>query len=294
MTPVAQVPLHDDGLFLHIPVMLDGRAASVLVDTGSEGSLITPEGADRLRLRPDAAHATFMQGPNGRGQLVPNLLVSSMRIGAMDLGARTMPLGALPGLPAVTPPIMGLIGADAWHGYDLEIDAPHGRLTLWAVRLGSTVCRRPPDWPDGYAALPAFTDGGRLTVAFQLDGRAGRALVDSGARSHIVARRFAHELGIGDDALARDPGGITSGVDLNARRYMWHRFHRLTLGDGAGTTNAANPAWSAPVLTVSDIRDSADMLLGADWFARHDVWLSYSTGQVFVAAPESPRVPLRR
>ncbi|WP_152548705.1 retroviral-like aspartic protease family protein [Kozakia baliensis] len=279
----AQAPLRNDALFLSIPVRLDGREARVIVDTGSEGSLITPEGAARLRLRPDPAHATFLHGANGRGQLAPNLLVSSLRIGGKDLGGHSIPLGALPSLPDVSPPIIGLIGADVLSGYDLEIDVPHRKLTLWTVKLGSEACRRPPPWHSGYATLNARAEGGRLSVAFRLDGQNGWALVDSGARSHILSRNFAHRVGVSDAMLARDPGGITSGVDLNARWYHWHRFNRLELGTEA--VDAANPVWVKPVLTVSDVRDGVDMLLGADWFARHDVWVSYATSQVF-AMPE--------
>lgn len=277
-TAVAHVPLRNDDLFLSIVLDLDGRKASFIVDTGSEGSLITPEAASVLHLEPDPTHATYIHGPNGRGQLAPNLLIRMLRIGEASLGGRSIPLGALPGLPDIAPPIAGLIGADVLRGFDVELDVPHHRMTLWALPPDARTCGFRPPWPAGsYATIPAQPEGALLTVPFTLDGQKGRALVDSGARSHIVSRSFANRLGISDAALARDPGGITSGVDLNARRYHWHHFAALQLGE----PGPDNPPWRNPVLTVSDVRPGLDMLLGADWFARHAVWVSYGTGVIY-------------
>lgn len=278
VAPVAQMSIRSDSLFLNTPALLNGHSGRMLVDTGSEGSLVTPETQRRLDLRADPRIMTVMRGANGRGTLSPVVVLRSLQLGGFELGPRPMPLGALPGVPDdLEPPIMGLMGADLWRGYDLEIDVPHGRLVFWAV--GGEACRNVPLWPAPFETLPAELDRGRLTVPFRLDGVAGRALVDSGARSHVVSREFVHRIGVNDAALARDPGGISSGVDMNAKRYVWHRFHVLSLGEGHEESGAG--VWHEPVLTVSDVQDGANMLLGADWFARHDVWLSYATRQVF-------------
>ncbi|GBQ12324.1 aspartyl protease family protein [Swaminathania salitolerans] len=281
---VADLPLHNDALFLNAPVVLDGRQARFILDTGSEGSLITPEAAGALHLTPDPDHATVIQGPNGRGQLAPNMRVQALALGPVPMGSRAIPLGGLPGVPSLTPPIAGLMGVDLLHRYDVEFDVPHGRLRLWKPAPPGDRCTASPAWPAGYTALATRREGTRLTVAFTLDGHDGVALLDSGARSHILARRFANAMGITDAVLARDPGGVTSGVDLNARWYHWHEFHALHLrtSKAGPDTGTGNPVWKDPVLTVSDLRDSADMLLGADWFAQHDIWVSFSAGQIWV------------
>lgn len=277
---IAEIPLHNDGLFLNAPVVLDGRQARFILDTGSEGSLITPEAAAALRLTPDPAHATVIQGPNGRGQLAPNMLIRALSLGIIPLGQRSIPLGALPGLPILTPPIAGLMGVDLLQHFDLEFDVPHQRLTLWRPATQNGHCAIAPSWKPGYTTLKARREGTRLSVSFTLDGHDGTALLDSGARSHILSRRFAHAMGITDETLRQDPGGVTSGVDLNARWYHWHHFHALHLEEE--TPGNGNPIWENPVLTVSDMRDNVDMLLGADWFAQHDIWVSLSAGRVWV------------
>lgn len=271
------LPLRDDGGYLSVPVSVNGRAASMIVDTGSEGSLMTPAGVSALHLPADPDHRTMMQGPNGSPRLVPNIRIQDLRLGAtpageLPLGAGTMAVGILPGSPMITPPVFGLLGADVLADYDLEFDVPHQRLTLWRVRLDSRLCQPPPAWTGHWTTTPVHRKSGRLTVAFTLDGHAGTALLDSGARSHIVSTDFAHRLGLTDDQLALDPGGLTSGVDLGERQYHWHHFMRLELG---GTV------WTRPVLTVAPVHDQADMLLGSDWFAHHEIWLSYATEQLF-------------
>lgn len=277
---IADIPLHNDALFLNAPVVLDGRLARFIVDTGSEGSLIIPEAAAALRLTPDPAHATVIQGPDGRGQLAPNMLIRSLSLGTIPMGQRSIPLGPLPGLPVLSPPVAGLMGTDLMHGVDLEFDVPRQRLTLWRSAPADGRCTAAPAWPAGYTTLRARREGTRLTLTFTLDGHEGLALVDSGARSHILSRRFAHAMGITDEVLSRDQGGVTSGVDLNARWYHWHHFRALHLAEEK--PGSGNPVWKNPVLTVSDMRDDADMLLGADWFAQHDIWISLSAGQVWV------------
>lgn len=277
---IAVLPLHNDGLFLNAPVVLDGRQARFILDTGSEGSLITPEAATALHLTPDPAHATIIQGPNGRGQLAPNMLIRALSLGTIPFGLRSIPLGALPGLPDLTPPIAGLMGVDLLQNFDVEFDVPHQRLTLWRSAEQGARCIAAPSWPVGYTTLLTRHDGTRLSVSFTLDGHEGTALIDSGARSHILSRRFAHRMGITDDILRKDEGGVTSGVDLNARWYHWHRFHTLHLEEETPATG--NPVWKDPVLTVSDMRENVDMLLGADWFAQHDVWISFSASKVWV------------
>ena len=271
------LPLRDDGGYLSVPVTVNGQDASMIVDTGSEGSLMTPQGVSALHLPADPEHRTMMQGPNGGPRLVPNIRIQDLRLGTrsageLSLGMGTMAVGILPGSPMIRPPVYGLLGADVLAVYDLEFDVPHQRLTLWTVRLNSSVCHQPPAWSGYWTTIPVQRQSGRLMVAFTLDGVKGTALLDSGARSHIVSTDFAHRIGLTDGQLARDPGGLTAGVDLGERQYHWHRFGQLELG---GTV------WTHPVLTVAPVHDQADMLLGSDWFAHHEIWLSYANGQLF-------------
>ncbi|WP_051537392.1 hypothetical protein [Asaia prunellae] len=123
-----------------------------------------------MHLTPDPTHATVIQGPNGRGQLAPNMLIRALSIGSIPLGQRSIPLGALPGLPILTPPIAGLMGVDLLRHFDIEFDVPHRRLILWRPALHDPKCTALPAWPEGYTTLNARREGTRLSLSFTLDG----------------------------------------------------------------------------------------------------------------------------
>lgn len=276
---VATALLRDDDGFINMPVGIGGRAASMLIDTGSDAGLFTELGADRLRLARDSSQRTVMQGTGGTGRTVPNVFYPDLIIGALRLQGGSMPVGGLPGMPVVTPPVAGLIGADVLAQFDVEFDLPQRRIVFWQIRSLSLLCSPPPVWEGVFDTIPLERHGNRLTVAAKLDGSTITALVDSGARSRILSRRAAARLGVDADRLDGDPGGITAGVDMHETSYHWHRFKTLTIG---GETQ------KRPVLTVAPLDEQADLLLGADWFATHDVWISYSTNQMFVRARGQP------
>lgn len=270
---VAETTLRDDDGFISMPVRIGGRAVSLLVDTGSDGGLMTPAGAALLGLHRDLQHRTVMQGTGGTGRTVPNVLVPDLVIGELALPGGSLPVGELPGMPLVTPPVAGLLGGDVLSRFDVEFDLPHHRLALWLVHANSVLCAPPPAWTGHYDTIPLVRTGNRLTLTATLDGRPISVLVDTGARSRILSTRAAARLGVGADRLGVDPGGITAGVDLHEATYHWHRFARLTIG---------GERFEHPVLTVAPVAEATDLLLGADWFAGRDVWVSYGVGEIFV------------
>ena len=78
--------------------------------------------------------------------------------------------------------------------------------------------------------------------------------------------------------LVAGPSALSArGVGARARPVAPLRLSSLRVGDQ--TTR------DVPVL-ASNLRvfPIVDMILGADWFAKHRVWLSYATRQVFVTA----------
>lgn len=270
---IARVPLHDDQGFLNIPVEINKHAASMIVDTGAEGSLLSPEAAERFQVQLDPSVHTLMQGTGGMGRMVPNVVVRSLTLGGLETGPVSMPVGDLPGKPVTQPPVEGLVGGDLLSHYDVEFNVADGWLTFWSVKSGSSACAGPADWHVIYRAVPLESAGRRVIVQVLLDGIPLRALVDSGARSRILSDKAAERLGVSARTLAADPGGLTSGVDGHQQVYHWHRFQTFQIGQEQE---------KSPVLTVAPIHDSVDMLLGSDWFAAHRVWISYQTGMLYV------------
>jgi predicted aspartyl protease len=282
---VAQSLLRGDDGFITVPAMINGQPASMLLDTGSDAGLFTINGARRLGLSTDPGRRTKVEGTGGAGHVVPNVRFASLVVGGLPLGGGSLPVGTLPAEPVLQPPVAGLLGADALGTFDLDLDLPHRRLGIWSVRLGSVACAPPPAWaatPGGWDTIPLQRHGQRFTLTVQLDGQPLTALLDTGARSRILSVAAARRLGVGPDVIGADPGGITAGVDLHETDYHWHRFRSLRIG---------SETEAQPVLTVAPLAEHVDLLLGADWFAAHEVWLSNATNEMFVRRPAPGRHP---
>jgi predicted aspartyl protease len=269
---VARVPLRNDAGFINAPASLNGHAARMIVDTGSEGSLVSPEAMALFDMRADPERRTVVQGTGGEGRLVPNAIIHSLRIGGLEFGPVSVPVEALPAIPALVPAIEGLVGADLLSRYDVEFSVAEGWMAFWSP--ATAACSGPAGWRYLYRAVPLdMTPRKRLMASVELDGHTLHALLDSGARSTIVSNDAAHRAGVAAATLAGDPGGLAAGLDGRGQVYHWHRFQKLRVGQEEEI---------APVLTVSPVHDAADMLLGADWFMTHRVWISYATRSLYL------------
>jgi hypothetical protein len=267
---VAEMPLRNSLNFLTVPAAINGISVSLLLDTGAERGLVTPEVARSFDLPSDPRVATRAQGTGGTGAIMPHVVVSSLAVGGLELPPHSIPVGPLPAIPRIIPPVAGLLGGDVLAAFDVEIDVPHGRL---ALRTVSEDCDAPMRWT--HETVPLRREGVRLIAPVTLDGHRLEALLDTGALSIALDTETAiHELDLSQAALARDPGGIAGGVDMREALFHWHRFGRLAIG-GLIERN--------PVLTVTRIREDTPMLLGASWFAQHRAWLSYATARLFIA-----------
>ncbi len=282
---LAEAPLRDDDGFISMPVAINGQAASLLVDTGSDTGLVTEAAAARLGLDRDPDRRTLLRGTGGTGKRVPNVLLPFLAIGGMRLDGESVPVGSLPAMPVVDPPVAGLLGADVLSRFDLELDLPHRRIGFWRIKAGSIACASPPGSDKPFEAIALRRDGDRLRLDARLDGQPISVLVDTGARSRILSTAAARRLGVAGDRLGADPGGVNAGIDLHPSEYHWHRFRKLVIG--SETTRD-------PVLTVAPLAEPVDLLLGADWFAAREVWISYATNTLFVRPVVPQRGPDRR
>ena len=101
--------------------------------------------------------------------------------------------------------IAGLLGRDFISPFDLDIDLPQHRLSLYEVH-GCGAAFLP--WRTPYAAIPAATPmGAALVVPVSVDGRSLRALIDTGASASLIVAPGIYRLGLTPEILARDPAG---------------------------------------------------------------------------------------
>ncbi|MBO6038180.1 MAG: retroviral-like aspartic protease family protein [Acetobacter sp.] len=276
-TLIARVSVDNKDGFLVIPVAINGHDARMIIDTGAEGSLLSPAASVLFDTSHETERWTLMHGTGGVGRLVPDVHVTSLRIGFAQFGPLSIPVAALPSTS--TPRVAGLIGGDLLSRYDIELDVSQHMMALWQNNLAA--CQKekgaqtgPVGWRYIYRAVPlTITAHHRAFVTVSLDGHSLRALLDTGARARVLAERVALRLGVSAKNLAAEKGGVTQGVDAHKEAYYWHKFHLFQIGQEQDLY---------PTLTVTPLQDTADMLLGVEWFARHRVWISYQTKMLYI------------
>ena len=139
-----------------------------------------------------------------------------------------MTVGPLPVTEIAGRPIAGLLGRDFLSLFDLDLDLPDHRMTLYDVH-GCDAWFLP--WTTPYAAIPASMPmAAALVVQVLVDGRPLRALIDTGASSSLITAsgmfRLGVMTGIADARSCRQWRGVgPAPVPMHL-----HRFAELRVG----------------------------------------------------------------
>jgi hypothetical protein len=250
-----------------------------VLDTGAQRSMVTDATVRRAGLRRDEWASTTIKGVSGY-ERHRNADPTSILLGGIALrrhtvaGDMTLTVGPLPQAALADHEIAGLLGMDFLTSFDLDLDLPHGRLSLYHV----TGCAgRFLPWPTGYDAIAAAEPiHDVLTIPVELDGVPLRAEIDSGSSISLLIATGLHRMGLTPDGLARDPESSVNGIGAFTVAMHRHRFGTLQIG----TERIAAPAlWVAQV----HILPIVDLLLGGEWLRQRRVWFSHATSQIFIA-----------
>ena len=279
VAPGSVVPVDVVTGHILVTVQVNDTPVTFVLDTGADRTLMGEDVVRQLGLERDSWVASVIRGISGIEER-PNALPRSLRLGTAVLRRRTLSgdtsvtVGPLPVSVLAGRPIAGLLGRDFLSPFDLDLDLPDHRLTLYTVD-GCAGAFLP--WTTPYVAIPASTPmGAALVVQVLLDGHPLRALIDSGASASLLTKSGMFRLGLTNELLARDPGGDGASVGPAPVPMRLHRFTQLRVGPD---TTRDPTLWVAPVHVVPIV----EMLLGADWLAARHVWLSFATKQIFVA-----------
>ena len=267
------------GLVL-LPVEVNDVQASFVLDTGAARSVVTEAAVQRLGLSRDPWVGTTMSGIGGINRRA-NAETRSFSIGGVPLQRRTLTrdtsltVADIPDADAPGSSIDGLLGRDYLSLFDLDLDIPSRRLTLYQPDGCSG---RFIPWPERTIAIPLTQPTeSALLLQVVVDGVALRALLDTGASASLIAAPGMYRLGLDRAGSTTDPHVQVSGLGIRVTPMARHGFQTMRIG---GLTI------DQPHLLVSAVRllPVADMLLGCDWMMTRRVWILYATRQIFVAA----------
>jgi predicted aspartyl protease len=286
---VADLPVHEDHGRLMTRANINGQPANMIFDTGSDVTLLTPDGAKRLGLSKQNAYASTLSGIGGSRKAIP-FQADAIRVGVLHgddwgLEVADIRLGELGAKPD------GLLGAELFRRYDIDLDlaggdvrifyaehdcsAPSAYLTgpLHMVPLESTI--RP--------GVPISLDMlSYITVHVKIGGQSLVALIDSGSMENLVFASGAAKLkwtqgdaGVGKERMS---GGIGPAVVRGRERVI----SALSIGD----VRLENVPVTATEMAIAP--SGADMILGLPFLQRVHVWVSHSSAHVILQAPPAP------
>ncbi len=266
------MPLEVQDHLLVVPAGINGKWVRLVVDTGAERTTIAKTTAERLELPRDPRYTTRAQGVGGittTTDVRPDRFVLGGVHFPLDrIAVGTFTLRTDRGLDAD-----GLLGADVLLAFDLDIDVPGGKLTLYHA---TTCPQLHLPWTQPAVLLTGVrAHKDRLMVPITLDGVDGTAFLDTGAQVNLISGSMVQRMGLTSQTFANDPTIRQHGVGPAEVISHVHRFDRLRIG----------PVVQQPaVLTVMDgDAGFGDALIGEQFLAGHRVWISFRSLQVYVS-----------
>jgi tetratricopeptide (TPR) repeat protein/predicted aspartyl protease len=258
-----------------VTVQLNGVDARLLVDTGSTYTLVSPEAAKRSGLNVGfAPDLLWLQGIGGGVRpgmaTVKEFGISNQiikRVEVLVYGDRLSRNG-----------VDGILGQNFLRLGDLEMDlangvarlfkttgCEHANLAYWS---GSTQI--------GELEIRA-TDSRRTQVIAdgQVNGTGIRVMLDSGASTSSLTLQAAERAGITPQSPGVTSGGLQGGVGSALRDSWIAPFKSFNLS----TEQIQNT--HLRIADLGSLQQEADMLLGADFFLSHHIFIAYRLRKLF-------------
>lgn len=272
LSRVTQMPLVVEDNLLVVPAGINGKWVHLVVDSGAERTTISDAVAGRLELRHDPRYVNQSIGIGGATTstdvTVDRLVLGGVHFPISRIAVGNFKLQTERGLNAD-----GLLGADILLAFDMDIDVPNGKLTLYRSRICPDT--KPPwtESPIEIAGVRVRKD--RLLLPFELDHVAGMAILDTGAQGNVLGVNMARRMGLDEQAMVNDTPVRQRGVGPGQTISRLHQFKMLRIGPVVE---------ELPRITVlpSDF-GVGDALIGESFLHGRRVWLSFRNRQVFVS-----------
>ncbi len=286
----AEVPVTMQGLRPLVAAKIDGQPVQLLLDSGAFGSSLTASFAAKAKLPPVTAKAI--------GSLVPtsaNTLTTGVKGHATDTGlviAPTFEFGGatFPNVKFLTIRDLdggasGLLGQNLLHGSDDEYDFKAGVLRL--VRPQDCETANLAYWAGPqttYSVLPLQTagrnNGGEHTLAMiSINGQPMRAFFDTGAATSFITEHAAAKAGVKTSDAGVIPLGQGQGIDGDFKTWV-ATFASVKIGD--------EEIKNGKLAIGQSVANDFDVLIGADFFMAHHVYVANSQGKLYFTYAGGP------
>ncbi len=265
---------------------IDGADVTFVVDSGAFFSVISPSSAAALGLKLRGAPSGFqMRGINGSADVlianVKDFILSGQVIHDVDFLVGGTDTGG-----SEAGGNIGVLGQNVLRAGDVEYDLAKGNIRLFKVEH----CERASFayWvgpEENYSRVDLFRTSSvepHTVGSATLNGEKIRVMFDTGAPFSILSLRAAERAGVTPQSAGAVSGGYTVGFGQRHVQTWIAPFASFKLGE----EEIKNSRLRIAKMSV----DSFDMLIGADFFLSHRVYVSnterrmaftYNGGPVF-------------
>ncbi len=285
MSGVAQLPVTMRRSSPMVAAKINGQDVKFIVDSGSFYSMISPASAEALHLPQTLAPDGLMiKGVGGKTQpMMANVRDFGLGGGVVN-NMEFLVTGSSFG------EAVGLMGQNILAFVDLELDLGGGAIRMMRAENckdeNKVYWIKPGEKFSSLAIQPITKYESHIVGSAYLNGKKIRVLFDTGASSSILGLHAAERAGI----KTTSPGVVPSGsIRGNGSRMV--------------------PTWIAPFQSFKigeeEIRDThlrvgdldlgeIDMLVGADFFLSHRIYVSYSANKLLFTYRGGPVFDLGR
>ncbi len=292
---IGELPLTTDGGDLYVEASINGTPIKMVVDTGSAATSIFRSTADKLGLRMKQIDGVTFYGAGG-SDVLNEAGIKEFKVG--NLTARNMDVAVIGRRKMGN--VGGLLGAGFLFQADLEIDAPEGKLRFFKPTgcVGDQVVY----WQKAYAVVSNVSSNPDqdIQIMVKLGGVPFRATLDSGASTSVVSRLAAERFS--DHSIAKQAEGSTVGIGKQAIDVEVATFPSFSFGDETirnaklSVADLFTPGREVRVGSrlAKAVIDEPEMLLGADFFRSHRVYISKSQKKIYASYMGGPVFDTRK
>jgi len=261
-----------------VPAMINGHKVALVVDSGAFFSMLSSSVSAEFQLpRSSAPPGFYLEGIGGRSE--------ASIVTVKDFTLAGQPFHRVEFLVGTSEPgEAGLLGQNFLGMADVEYDLPDGAVRLMQPRGCSHAGLAYWAKTGNFSMLDiesANSAGQHTQGTVEVDGVKLKAIFDTGAATTILTRHAASRLGFRPDGAGVTEAGITRGLGRGVVRTWIAPFGALTLGD--------NETIKKIRLRVGEIEDADfDMLIGADFFLSHRVYVSNQQRKIYFSYVGGP------
>ena len=285
---IGELSVSADGPDVTTDAEIDGKPVRLTIDTGADASMLFRDSAAKLGLKFRSLDNGMSYGVGGVTRLY-SARVKTLRVGSMeehdsDLIATGHSMGTS----------QGALGERFLTQADVEFDLPHGKIRFCKPHgcAGDQVVY----WGDAYAVAPLEpTPHYQLLVKVSVNGRPLTAQLDTGAAVSVLTPQASARVGV-SKALAVRAGKLEGSGHEKITAYV-DVFDSFGFGDEviqhaklwiADLFYADVETGTATTSIPKRATDEPDMLLGADFFKSHRVYVSQEQKKVYVSYAGGP------